>query len=135
ELTPGYHERTRLLSARVVVLSAAILLFGAGGPALRSLGGGDPHLGYLVMGVAAGIVLGAGFLVASTVATRRHLVAAVGAAPVERRGLLEHYRGALRVFRESRAFRILVIAFGLQALATGTMLACAQYVATYLLRD
>jgi len=39
ELVSGYDARTRLLSARVVVLTFAILLFGAGGPALRSLGG------------------------------------------------------------------------------------------------
>ena len=35
ELVDGYDARTRLLSARVVVLTFAILLFGAGGPALR----------------------------------------------------------------------------------------------------
>jgi GPH family glycoside/pentoside/hexuronide:cation symporter len=39
ELVSGYDARTRLLSARVVVLTFAILLFGAGGPTLRSLGG------------------------------------------------------------------------------------------------
>ena len=32
ELTPSYDERTRLLTWRVVVLTFAILLFGAGGP-------------------------------------------------------------------------------------------------------
>src|SRR5690606_23352582 len=36
ELAPGYHDRTRLLTWRVVVLTIAILLFGAGGPLLRS---------------------------------------------------------------------------------------------------
>ena len=140
ELTASYHERTRLLSARVVVLSIAILLFGAGGPALRRLGGDDPRAGYLLMGVVAGLVLGAAFLIASRVATKRHLVASVGLYPTAfgepiRSGMLEHYRSAIRVFRESRAFRVLVVAFGLQAIATGAMLACAQYVATYLLRD
>ena len=49
ELVSDYNARTRLLSARVVVLTFAILLFGAGGPALRSLGGDDSHLGYLIM--------------------------------------------------------------------------------------
>ena len=38
ELTPSYDERTRLLTWRVVVLTFAILLFGAGGPALRQTG-------------------------------------------------------------------------------------------------
>ena len=32
ELTPSYDERTRLLTWRVVVLTFAILLFGAAGP-------------------------------------------------------------------------------------------------------
>ncbi|QAY59946.1 MFS transporter [Microbacterium protaetiae] len=67
ELTPGYNERTRLLTWRVVVLTLAILLFGAGGPALRRLGG-DPATGYLIMGAVAGIVLTVGMLVATTVA-------------------------------------------------------------------
>ena len=56
ELTPGYDERTRLLTWRVVVLTFAILLFGAGGPALRDALS-DPAIGYLVMGIASGVVI------------------------------------------------------------------------------
>ncbi|HNP15864.1 MAG TPA: MFS transporter, partial [Terrimesophilobacter sp.] len=58
ELSDNYDERTRLLTWRVVVLTFAILLFGAGGPALRSLGGGSTYLGYLLMAVVAGLVIG-----------------------------------------------------------------------------
>ena len=58
ELTSGYDERTRLLGWRVVVLTAAILLFGAGGPELRGATA-DPVAGYLLMGVVAGVVIGA----------------------------------------------------------------------------
>jgi GPH family glycoside/pentoside/hexuronide:cation symporter len=69
ELTPDYDERTRLLTWRVVVLTLAILLFGAGGPALRRVAD-DPAAGYLVMGIVAGLVIGLGMLVATTVARR-----------------------------------------------------------------
>ncbi|MBN9172316.1 MAG: MFS transporter, partial [Microbacterium sp.] len=64
ELTAGYDERTRLLTWRVVVLTFAILLFGAGGPALRDALS-DPAMGYLVMGIASGVVIGAGMIVAT----------------------------------------------------------------------
>ncbi len=64
ELTDDYDARTRLLTWRVVVLTLAILLFGAGGPLLRRAGGDDEALGYLVMAVVAGLVIGAGMFVA-----------------------------------------------------------------------
>lgn len=67
ELTGSYDERTRLLGWRVVVLTAAILLFGAGGPALRNAGD-DPVRGYLLMGIASGVVIGVGMLVAARTA-------------------------------------------------------------------
>ena len=59
ELTPSYDERTRQVSRRVVVLTFAILLFGAGGPALRRVSD-DPFVQYLVMGVVCGLVIGIG---------------------------------------------------------------------------
>lgn len=130
ELVSGYDARTRLLSARVVVLTFAILLFGAGGPALRSLGGGDDHLGYLLMAIVAGVVLGVGMLVAS-------FAARTGQPTVEHAaiGLAETYRRGISALRGSRAFRSLLGTFVLQALATGMMLAGAQYVATWVLHD
>ncbi len=64
ELVQDYDARTRLLSTRVVVLTFAILLFGAGGPALRDAFPQDERLGYLVLAIVAGLVLGAGMLVA-----------------------------------------------------------------------
>ena len=130
ELVSGYDARTRLLSARVVVLTFAILLFGAGGPALRSLGGSNDHLGYLLMAIVAGVVLGAGLLVAS-------FAARTGLPTVEHAsmGLGETYRRGVAALRGSRAFRTLLATFVLQALATGMMLAGAQYVATWVLHD
>jgi glycoside/pentoside/hexuronide:cation symporter, GPH family len=129
ELTDGYDQRTRLLAMRVVVLTVAILLFGAGGPALRSLGGSNHYLGYLLMAIVAGVVIGIGMLISSRV------------APVGLSGVLPEkaasvgYRAGIATLRRSQPFRALVFTFLLQALATGLMLAGAQYVATYVLKS
>jgi Na+/melibiose symporter-like transporter len=132
ELTSGYDQRTRLLAMRVVVLTIAILLFGAGGPALRSLGGTNHYLGYLLMAVVAGVVIGVGMLISSRVAPVNVSVLTVSTrATVESPG----YRAGIATLRRSQPFRALVLTFLLQALATGLMLAGAQYVATYVLRS
>ncbi|MBM7505307.1 MFS transporter [Agromyces aurantiacus] len=128
ELTDDYDARTRLLTWRVVVLSLAILLFGAGGPLLRRAGGGDEALGYLVMAVVAGVVIGAGMLVATTTAPRG---APLG--PRAARRLRDGYAEGIAALRRSRPFRDLLAAFVLQGLATGLMLAGANYVAVRVL--
>lgn len=136
ELTPSYDERTRLLTWRVVVLTFAILLFGAGGPALRRIPN-DPVAGYLLMGVVAGLMIGVGMLIATTVA--RRAARPVSREPVTtdavRTGIREHYAAGIRALRRSRPFRLLLATFVLQALATGLMLAGAQYVATWVLHS
>ncbi|SFR90339.1 Na+/melibiose symporter [Microbacterium sp. cf046] len=139
ELTPGYDERTRLLTWRVVVLTFSILLFGAGGPALRGVTG-DPTTGYLIMGVVSGVVIAGGMLVATTVARRP--VTATGAplpapalAAPARVPIREHYAAGIRSLRRSAPFRALLSTFVLQALATGLMLAGAQYVATWVMHS
>ncbi|WP_109209670.1 MULTISPECIES: MFS transporter [Microbacterium] len=181
ELTPRYDERTRLLTWRVVVLTLAILLFGAGGPALRRVSD-DPFVQYLVMGVVCGLVIGIGMLVATTVArtaasapaspsdrestaggrergnhpaSRRPAVlspaedrdgapidgagtggaATAGTGGGATTGIREHYASGIRALRRSRPFRLLLATFVLQALATGLMLAGAQYVATWVLHS
>ncbi|MFD4958788.1 MFS transporter [Microbacterium sp. NPDC058389] len=135
ELTPRYDERTRLLTWRVVVLTLAILLFGAGGPALRRVSD-DPVIGYLVMGIVCGVVIGLGMLVSTTVARRTVPAPAPVAAPAaEKTGIREHYAAGIRALRRSRPFRLLLATFVLQALATGLMLAGAQYVATWVLHS
>lgn len=156
ELTDDYEERTRLLTARVVVLTVAILAFGGGAPALRSAVP-DEHAGYLLMAAVAGLVLGVSLLVAAGVqhgarrrrapvrptATRTAPASArpSGAAPApgppsgtwQRVGTA--YREGVGVLRSSLPFRVLLTTFVLQALATGTMLAGAQYVARWVLDD
>ncbi|WP_426592036.1 MFS transporter [Cellulomonas sp. McL0617] len=129
EIAPDYASRTRLLAPRIAVLAVAILAFGAGGPLVRDAAGGG-RAGYLVMGLVGGVTIGLGMLAAWSGAPRRARVA--DGAPVP------HARGdALRLgmaaLREIPAFRRLLGAFLLQALATGAMLAGAQYVATYTL--
>ena len=137
ELTDGYRERTRLLTWRVVVLTVAILLFGAGGPEIRGLFPDDPTLGYLAMAVVAALLLGAGLWIASTVAPRSGAPVAAAEAPAASTRVfsLSHYREGVSALRESQPFRALLGTFVLQALATGMMLAGAQFVATWILRD
>ncbi|MCT1479752.1 MFS transporter [Microbacterium sp. p3-SID336] len=135
ELTRGYDERTRLLGWRVVVLTAAILLFGAGGPALRKAAD-DPVTGYLVMGVAAGLAIGLGMLIAArTARTAARRADALPAASLPPSTWRDQYLSGFRTLRRSQPFRALLGTFVLQALATGTMLAGAQYLATWVLRS
>ncbi|WP_460797182.1 MFS transporter [Microbacterium sp. GXF0217] len=130
ELTNSYRERTRLLSWRVVVLTLAILLFGAGGPELRGLFPDDPLRGYLVMALVAGVVLAAGMLVSASVAPQRPPLPVVAGMSIG-----AHYRAGIRVLRESAPFRALLATFMLQGLATGLMLAGAQFIARWILHD
>lgn len=129
ELTSRYDERTRLLTWRVVVLTIAILLFGAGGPILRGLGS-DASSGYLLMAVVAGLVIAGGLLPSVFVAPRSATGVGAVSAPAA-----TSYREAWLVLRESQAFRALLGTFVLQGLATGLMLAGAQYVATWVLQS
>ena len=130
DLTDGYAERTRLMSWRIATLALTILLVGAGGPAIRDVAGGG-HLGYLVMGVVVAAVLLAGMLLCVRgVAGRRATPAEVAPG---RSGVGSGYAEGLVALREHRAYRVLLTVFVLQAVATGIMLAAAQYVATYTL--
>ena len=128
ELTDGYDQRTRLISVRVVVLTFAILLFGAGGPALRESFDNE-YTGYLVMAIVAGLIIGLGMLVSTRVATRGPTTEPRSAS------LAQGYRDGLAALRRSQPFRSLLLTFALQGLATGVMLAGAAYVATWVLQS
>lgn len=137
ELTDSYNERTRLIGWRVIVLTIAILLFGAGGPELRDATG-DPVTGYLLMGVVAGIVIGLAMLIATRTAddaaaraAAQQRVDEAAAAP----GLFAQYAQGWSALRRSQPFRALLGVFVLQALAVGLMLGGAQYIATWVLQD
>jgi glycoside/pentoside/hexuronide:cation symporter, GPH family len=148
ELVSGYDARTRLLTARVVVLTAAILLYGGGGPALREVGVelfGSDFGGYLLMAVGAAAIFVVAILVTATVekAARGELAAAP--APTAsvaftqlappRDSIVVQARRGLAMLRSSRPFRTLLATFFTQALAAGGMLAGTQYVATWVLGD
>ncbi|HEY5223565.1 MAG TPA: MFS transporter [Microbacteriaceae bacterium] len=138
ELSDGYDQRTRLLTWRVVVLTFAILLFGAGGPALRSVGGDNPYLGYFIMAVAAGVVIGVGMVISSFVASKQLPTSgtvARGTVARAKVSLRAHYAEGIRSLRQSQPFRALLLAFLLQGMATGLMLAGANYVATWVLHS
>lgn len=128
ELTAGYDERTRLLAVRVVILTLAILLFGAGGPEIRDAFENE-HVGYLVMAIVAGLVIGIGMLVSSFVAPKGLPTTA------PRISIAQNYRAGIDALRRSQPFRSLLATFLLQGLATGLMLAGAQYVARWVLGD
>lgn len=136
ELVDTYDDRTRLLSARVIVLTLAILAFGGGAPELIKLGG-DEYQGYLIMAAAAGVVFLIAFLISSTVERSARDVgvprapastAVEGlAAPVT--GLLANFRRGWGAVRDSQPYRALLFTFIVQALAIGLMLAGVAYVA------
>ncbi len=127
EVTDDYDERTTLMAWRVAFLTVAILLFGAGAPALVDAAGGG-RAGYRLMGLVIGVLLGAGMLAAWWSTRRLRPLTVPDAADA---GVVEQLRAAAG----NRPFRLLISAFLLQALATGCMLAAAPYVATYVLGD
>jgi Na+/melibiose symporter-like transporter len=125
EMADSQAGRTRIMSWRVVCLTAGILVAGGLAPAVVDLaGGGRP--GYAVMGVVIGAVMAAA-LVAAALATR-WVPSAPGPAQL----------GPVAAFRLARGnvpFFALLAAFVAQALAVAVMLAGAPYVAAYRLGD
>ena len=135
ELVDSYDERTRLLSARVIVLTLAILGFGGGAPELVKLGATE-YQGYLIMAAAAGAVFLVAFLITATVeksALGATVPSAPGTDPVEglaapKVGLGMHFRRGWSAVRDSQPYRALLFTFVVQALAIGLMLAGVAYV-------
>jgi len=124
ELTDDYAERTSLMTYRIAFLTLAILVFGAGAPALVKAGG-DGASGYRFMGlVCAGLFL-VGFLTA--ILATRAVPSVLRAEPGGGIG------DQLRAVRDNPDFRVLFAAFVIQALGTSAALAGAPYVAEYLL--
>ena len=104
-------------------------------PALRNAGD-DPVTGYLLMGIASGLVIGIGMLIASrTAAVAAERSTVTPGAAVAASTWRDQYMSGFRALGRSQPFRALLSTFVLQALATGTMLAGAQYVATWVLRS
>jgi GPH family glycoside/pentoside/hexuronide:cation symporter len=133
DLTESYHERTRLMSWRIAVLALAILLVGAGGPGVRDAAGGG-NAGYLLMGAVVAALLVAG-MVATVLGVRGQSHPAPDSHAATERFGLGGYREGLTALRTIAPYRLLLTVFVLQAVATGVMLAAAQYVARYTLGD
>jgi len=123
EITSDYHERTRLMSWRVVILAFAIMLSGASAPAVRNAF--DGRTGYRVMGVAIAILLVIG-TIGAYVGTRNAPIGTVTTRPGS-------VREQLRVVAAARDFRLLLATFVVQAVATGAMLAGVDYMSRWVL--
>ncbi|HET9420903.1 MAG TPA: MFS transporter [Nocardioides sp.] len=119
EITDSYDERTRLMTWRVAILAFTIMLAGATAPLTQDAVGG--RQGYRVMGLAMATVIAVG-VVGAYVGTQRARVGAVRPGGGSLRDQLAIVAGA-------RDFRLLLVTFVLQALATGCMLAGVDYLA------
>ncbi|KUP95696.1 MFS transporter [Thermobifida cellulosilytica] len=127
EMTDDHRERSRLMSWRMALLGAAILLSGGVAPAVAQSGGGTPA-GYRLMALVVGALLLAGTL-SAFLGTRRAPLLRLSTAAAPRTTL----RDRITAVRANRPFRVLFAAFLLQAVPAGIMLAAAQYFATYTL--
>ncbi|MCU1595442.1 MAG: transporter [Frankiales bacterium] len=131
EMTDDYHERTRITSVRMVLLTVGILVGGALAPTIAGAGddgSGGTRSSYALMSVVVGSILAIGFLTAwwgtRDAKTSEPLT---GPAPT----LREQYR----TVRANKPFVQLFLGYNLQAAATAAMLTGAVYVAKYVLGD
>ena len=123
EMTDDYDERTRLMTWRVAILALAILVSGGASPAIRDALG--PDWGYRAVGlfVASLIALGAWGAWSGTRGVPVRRTTPVAAS----------FGDQLRIVRANREFRLLLLTFVLQALATGAMLAGVDYVSRWII--
>jgi GPH family glycoside/pentoside/hexuronide:cation symporter len=125
ELTTSPRERTSLTAWRIAVLSVAILICGAGAPALRDAIGGQA--GYRIMGIAVGVLILVGSI-GVFIGTARTRVA----PPLPS---VANWRETIAAVRACRPFQILAAAFVVQAIGIGTLLAGVDYLARVALHD
>lgn len=147
EITDSYTERTRLQTARLVLLTVAILIFGGVFPGIRQAFD-STATGYLVMAIVSAVLIGAAMWIASGAAEsgtgsggRENRTGSTDGTNGTRTGLtgesvnpLWHYRRAVAAVRSSAPFRALYFSFILKSLAMGLLLAVGQYVATWVLQ-
>ncbi|MEU0555644.1 MFS transporter [Dactylosporangium sp. NPDC006015] len=117
DLRIDYHERTRLMGFRMVVLTVGILLSGVAAPLLASL------LGYAWMGLLLGVAMFAAMLVGILGVRRLSAAAPVQPAAGTRHGLLASLR--------DRQFRTLVASYLAMSTTTHLVLAAVPYFAEY----
>ncbi|MCE7001287.1 MFS transporter [Kibdelosporangium philippinense] len=122
EITTDYDQRTRLMTWRMAVLALAILLSGAGAPAIRDATGG-----YQTMGIAVGamILFGAITVYLGTRGVSEQTQVDTGAG----------FKALVEAVRGSREFRRLLAAFVIQATGVSTLLAGVDYMSRVVLRE
>lgn len=125
ELTSSPVERTRITAWRIALLAVAILISGAGAPAVRDAVGG--LAGYRIMGIAVGVLILVG-AIGVFVGTARTRVA----PPMPSVG---SWRETIAAVRDCPPFRVLLTAFVIQAIGIGTLLAGVDYLARVALED
>jgi glycoside/pentoside/hexuronide:cation symporter, GPH family len=125
ELTTSPKERTSLTAWRIALLAIAILISGAGAPALRDAVGG--LAGYRIMGIAVAVLILVG-AVGVFLGTARTRVA----PPLPS---VATWRETIAAVRDCPPFRVLLTAFVIQAVGIGTLLAGVDYLARVALGD
>lgn len=122
DLGIGYHERTRLMGYRNVVITVGVLLAGVVAPLLT---GNDPGVGdYTRMALLLGVGMLVGMLAGITGVAR--LNRAAPGAPAEP----GHRRGLLVALRD-RHFRVLTASYLTVAITMNLVLAAMPYFAKY----
>jgi len=125
ELTTSPTERTSITAWRIAVLAIAILICGAGAPAIRDAVGG--LAGYRVMGIAVGVLI-----VVGAVGVFLGTAHARVAPPLPS---VSGWRETVTAVRDCPPFRVLLTAFVIQAAGIGTLLAGVDYLARIGLGD
>ncbi len=125
ELTTSPTERTSLTAWRIALLAIAILISGAGAPALRDAVGG--LAGYRIMGIAVGVLILFGAIAAFIGTARTRVVPPLPS--------VAGWRETITAVRECVPFRVLLTAFVIQAIGIGTLLAGVDYLARVALGD
>ncbi|WP_157546660.1 MFS transporter [Hamadaea tsunoensis] len=121
DLAIGYHERTRLMGFRMVVLTLGILLSGVLAPQLSD------HLGYAYMGV----LLAAGMLATMLIGVRGvRLLDTAAPAPVTDGHAAPGLRALLGSLRDKQ-FRPLVTSYLTMSTTSHLVLAAVPYYAVY----
>ncbi len=124
EMTQDYHERTTLMSYRMVFMTAGILVAGGAAPMIIQTGGGG-RAGYAVMSISLAAVCLV-VMLAAFVGTAR--------APfLERADRAVPWREQVRIALRNRPFIILLVGYFPQQVAVGSILATLPFFVKYIL--
>lgn len=126
EMTPLPHERTRVVSFRMVFMTVGILMGGALAPMLAKQGGGG-RTGYTFMAIVLGLICFASML-GSFWGTRR---APFSAAVESQESLFTQLQQAYRC----RSFRVLAFGSVMQFVGVSCMLATVPFYVRYVLNQ